>query len=903
MPNRPIEAHHRKDASRIKSLHSHLNNTAQHGINNHDSCSLLRIPSESLTHITSFLDPPALFALSRANRQLYDHVKDDNTWRRAYAHQSLGISPESDFRDNNDDRALMLRREETTWRKEFVFRYNLRRRWERSRNQPVTHIPHHSAISAMHLMPSTTVLAASLKYGVVSRSYPLSGKVLRGYLDASGFANGVGIGNPNAEFSPHVTAIALASEGGTAKVLWGFRNGEVAVTTANRAMDGSRASAAKHVRCKVDDCHEGVVRDVAWGAGADGPTAFVTGAADGRVKLWDAKKVQCLWTSNKGSGLVPDPCVKVAVDVAHGVVIGAMQSGEVVVWSGLTPLLTEEQEPIEFESHEVRIPAVRIGNVPTAPVEGNAQQELFDLHMAFASPAHLSILTAYRNSCHFYRHSVNLTSGEVKCTAFGDDSTGTVHSIKPIFKLQDSESSFVIIGDQLGCIAVFSWDAPPDPGTSSVPPVWKFEAHDDGAVTALAWNAVVLVSSSARGSIKVWDSFTFVPLRSFPSPSARLAADGEWNNAKQILLERDALVVSFGTKVMAWKAGPVGTHDKGHVKGKQSRASKSSSAAKWHQQLEMYRDIMESRRDLEEEQRYTQRAYGREREQRSTLDHLGLNEVEAVEYVLMLSRDEEDDRRQRSLPPSPASAITPRDDEGVFMADFDDLQTPISAPTTAGSELASAASAYVSSFSSHSPPSSSVHYGRSLPRAVPSQSNHKVQISPRMRPEPMEAGFSTSPLGCSTSSSMSMQGAPLPSISDIEQFPVVSRTPSSAGMSPPNGTPGSSSMTRRSISGSPESYRSAWNTPLHSTRSMASVPSPRGSTASSPVVVHDLASASRVVGPSLISAGFTRENNDSATGLSSRSSSIAEDNAVVDEDLRLAIELSLAEARSRGENV
>lgn len=127
MPNRPIEAHHRKDASRIKSLHSHLNNTAQHGINNHDSCSLLRIPSESLTHITSFLDPPALFALSRANRQLYDHVKDDNTWRRAYAHQSLGISPESDFRDNNDDRALMLRREETTWRKEFVFRYNLRR--------------------------------------------------------------------------------------------------------------------------------------------------------------------------------------------------------------------------------------------------------------------------------------------------------------------------------------------------------------------------------------------------------------------------------------------------------------------------------------------------------------------------------------------------------------------------------------------------------------------------------------------------------------------------------------------------------------------------------------------------------------------------------------------------------
>lgn len=123
----------------------------------------------------------------------------------------------------------------------------------------------------MHLMPHTTLLAASLQYGVVSRSYPLSGKILRGFLDASGTLNGLGIGNPNADFSPHVSdSITLTSEGGMAKILWGFRNSEVAVTTALRAMDHSRMSASRLVRCRLEDCHEGAIEAVSWVSGAEG---------------------------------------------------------------------------------------------------------------------------------------------------------------------------------------------------------------------------------------------------------------------------------------------------------------------------------------------------------------------------------------------------------------------------------------------------------------------------------------------------------------------------------------------------------------------------------------------------------------------------------------------------------
>ena len=98
----------------------------------------------------------------------------------------------------------------------------------------------------MHLMPNMTLLAASLQYGVVSRSYPLIGKILRGYLDASGTLNGLGIGNPNAEFSPHVSSVALASDGGTAKVLWGFRNGAGTFPTIQAGIDFMTHRIAEH---------------------------------------------------------------------------------------------------------------------------------------------------------------------------------------------------------------------------------------------------------------------------------------------------------------------------------------------------------------------------------------------------------------------------------------------------------------------------------------------------------------------------------------------------------------------------------------------------------------------------------------------------------------------------------
>jgi hypothetical protein len=87
------------------------------------SSHLLSLPSESLTHITSFLDPASLISLEETSRKLFEHVNDDNTWRRAFVCQFLGVSPENAL---NEVRALTFRLTEKTWRREFVRRHIIR---------------------------------------------------------------------------------------------------------------------------------------------------------------------------------------------------------------------------------------------------------------------------------------------------------------------------------------------------------------------------------------------------------------------------------------------------------------------------------------------------------------------------------------------------------------------------------------------------------------------------------------------------------------------------------------------------------------------------------------------------------------------------------------------------------
>jgi WD40 repeat protein len=197
-----------------------------------------------------------------------------------------------------------------------------------------------------------------------------------------------------------------------------------------------------------------------------------------------------------------------------------------------------------------------------------------------------TILVSYQNDPYFYRIRIG-QDNDIEVAAFGDAQFGPISILTPFFS---TSSSFVLTGDYIGCVSVYDWraSAPSATISSSIQPVKKFEAHEDGAgVTALAWNGVTLVTGSGRGTTDVWDGLTFEHLRSFASPVPRrdrgVHGDGrERDEVSQILLgpEKEMLFVAVGDRLLAWRAGPVGKSGPGGVRGRHAPGSRVTKKMK-----------------------------------------------------------------------------------------------------------------------------------------------------------------------------------------------------------------------------------------------------------------------------------------------------------------------------------
>ncbi|THU88585.1 hypothetical protein K435DRAFT_307343 [Dendrothele bispora CBS 962.96] len=759
MLNRPSQKPHKDLESQKSSLEPPYRKSQQDGF---------PVPIENLTHITAYLDPPSLFALSLVNKLFYEHIRDDHTWHRAFLLNFLGISPEGDI---DNEKSLFLRRFESTWRKEYVFRHNLLRRWTRRTNSTIAHAPVHSPISSMHLLPGNSLLCASLQYGIVSRSVVFTGRVIRGFLSPSPSGTGLGIGNPNTEFSPNVTACAIGSEGGTAKIAWGFRSGEVAIMTAARTMETSSRSAAKLIRCTVEEQHDGEILHVAW----DNTGSFIISTGkDGRVKIWEAKKVKCVWSSEY---LVPDACIRAEFSVSKGYVVAAMRSGDLVLWTGLD---------FSAPSNSNSIPR---GTRITCPADVHSDDHILPTITSIHLDPAGCILVAYRSLSQFYGIFFE-ESKEINIVRYYDPSfvgAGSITSLLPCYasNSRSNEISFVLAGDQTGCINVYPYGSK---STDVVSPIRKFEAHEDGsAVTALSWNGLILVSGAASGTTSVFDAFTLERLKTFPTPVPRqrggrvptignVPEDDSNERVQQIILgpEKDVLVVGVGSHVMGFKADPVPRGGKTKARKGMSgkKKDRGTTLTKGYDQHFFKRMVSESISELKQDNERRRRVHGREREQLMNLEQLGLDEVEAVEYVLMLSRDE---ALQRERGQMASSTI----EEGVFEGDFDDIEnagenqeysgssasSDLSVPNDSDSLLSgspsisrSVSAASLSSspgrmsspsmsismsmFSAGTPKSPGQRMSGSSPRSSPSSSTQKIQVSPRyVRNEPLEAGF------------------------------------------------------------------------------------------------------------------------------------------------------------------
>lgn len=456
-------------------------------------------------------------------------------------------------------------------------------------------------------MPSHTLLTSSIQYGSVARSLPLTGRILPGYLDPSGRGVWLGIGNPNAEFIPDISACAISSDGGTAKIVWGTRAGDVFFMTAPKVMDNGRRDTAAR-RCDIVDKHESSVLDVQWAISAPSAWAVVTASADGRVKLWDAKAAVCQWTSQKKSNtVIPDPCLKVT---AHGSCIAAvMKSGEIHIWTGfsLGSITIYEESPI-LETI-IQCPM----SIYTPGYDPQATHAVIGLHID-PNPigASSTFLVAYENDPFFYRIQVGTRPEEdpnIDVTTFGDPAFGSTSVVAPYFRgTTEQQASFVLVGDHLGWVSLYAWDSdnPPsvsntgtNPITAPIQPVRKFEAHHDStSITALTWSPHTLITGSARGTTHVFDALSFRHLRSFASPIPKTrgrhqvgdaAAERDRQQVKQIIVgtgagraalnlssmeeDRDLVFISVGERVMAWKAGPVPKYVLGGVRARHTHGA------------------------------------------------------------------------------------------------------------------------------------------------------------------------------------------------------------------------------------------------------------------------------------------------------------------------------------------
>jgi WD40 repeat protein len=416
-------------------------------------------------------------------------------------------------------------------------------------------------------MPDSALLSASIQYGLVARSFPFTGKVLKGYLNATGVPPGLSYDNPGTEAALNLSVCVLASDGTTAKVIWGRRDGSLSVLSHPRTMSGNRAPVRIHTSL-VDQEHEDAVLDGTWAANGD---AFVTASADGRIKFWTSKPFRCAWTSERHlQGLVTDPIVRVVENLDDGFVVAASRSGDIIFLSGFDMSL-DPADNLQPTIQKFSIPARDLSKADVGLAQTPPSVGILSLLPQVTSSTRLSVLVCRADSAHFYRCTVDLSSKQVTTNVFGNPAFGFIRCIHPAFSNEPAEPDFVIAGTQLGFISIYDWNST-SPSSDALLESRHAEVFGNSHVTSLAVNSFVIAAGSARGAIMVLDLLTLETLRSIAAPMS--------SDVGQIELIDEALVASVGGKVLAWSSDhrlTQGSKDALKVKGK----GKQQSHGKW----------------------------------------------------------------------------------------------------------------------------------------------------------------------------------------------------------------------------------------------------------------------------------------------------------------------------------
>ncbi|PWN34306.1 uncharacterized protein FA14DRAFT_174002 [Meira miltonrushii] len=445
------------------------------------------LPPELLARIFAHLDARSMVQCAFVCRAFNFVIRDEATWRLAF---SLAFGIEAVEADQATT-PILRRVEPSSWKQEYMQRTDLIRRWRKARAPTVISDARVGVIHSIALsLPHNFMLSASLAHGVASRCDPFTGKVSKGFLDASGQVHAAGLAALAAEQGVlDISAVCLEAD--ATRIVWGFHSGAVAMT--NLARQGTNPRGLiRGVQFSTRSSHIGPIMDIAmpFGTGAggahsierspekirqrqaalgDASETFVTAGMDGSVKLWSPKKAVPLWTDvahqNKqasGPASRPVPVMRLAIHLESGTIVAATSSGHLTMWTNidiagllnlpasafeepntLEPTLAQKEGRKAMEKIHARINRFELQTILSSATEPVIVPTLLALDIDLSGSVHdrkyekAQLLCFSEDASTFARYTVNLNDANVivKRDVFIAPKASQICCLRPDFEL------------------------------------------------------------------------------------------------------------------------------------------------------------------------------------------------------------------------------------------------------------------------------------------------------------------------------------------------------------------------------------------------------------------------------------------------------------------------------------
>jgi len=500
----------------------------------------------------------------------------------------------------------------------------------------------------------------------------------------------------------------------------------------------------------LEDRHNGFINSISWAslspkiakpdAHATSTTWLITTASDGHVKIWNAN-CEAVWTSPYS----PDgaPFIRAEFDLTTTTAVAVSESGMVMAWVNL---------PVGEIESSIKGTVTIVSKISLeAPKRLHTMTTKLQFDRAAPVP---SVIVHIQEDIHAFRFHLESSQREMACSKLvGPLGPITAMELGAPKAITGAESSTLFVGDSLSLLSIYDLGN----GTLSqegvkpavvnddnaihnlTTPNLTLTTHDFGAITAIATNAVVLIVGNDLGVITIWDAITLATVRTIDASKLVKHDVG----VITLLCQKEQVIASVGNAVVHWRTGSMPSRIK-----KQGKVSKTTSLKGKHRSESINKPtverwltetlpsvdehqlaIRESQAELEMTSRRQLPVVYSEREQRAALEALGLDESGAVEYALMISRDE---AAQKGIPDLGESISEPHSPTGTSTssdARVTRSTTPSSGSASTTKEDFVSSSLWKLGSSSHLPPPDLKSVG-------------KVQISPPYHAETMRTGLS-----------------------------------------------------------------------------------------------------------------------------------------------------------------